>query len=66
MSTLVQTGQAHDALGLTALFGLLAAFTLSTLDGGSVQQRVVSVAFLLLAAVVLERAVRAAVDAECA
>jgi len=49
----VQTGQAHDALGLTTLFGLLAAFTLSTLDGGSVQQRVVSVIFLSLSAVYL-------------
>ena len=49
----VRTGRIHDMLGLTALFGLLAVFTLSTLDGGSVAPRFISVAFLLLAAIYL-------------
>lgn len=48
-----QNGRTHQTFGLVVLFGFLAAFTLSTLDGGSLAPRVVSVAFLLLTAIYL-------------
>jgi O-antigen ligase len=46
-------GRIRERLGLIGLFGVLAAFTLSTLDGGEFAPRVISMVFLLLAAVYL-------------
>jgi O-antigen ligase len=46
-------GRIRERLGLAGLFGVLAAFTLCTLDGGEFAPRVISIVFLLLAAVYL-------------
>ena len=43
-------GRVHDKLGLIGLFGLLAAFTLLTLDGGEVAPRIVSTLLLVFTA----------------
>ena len=46
-------GHIRERLGLLGLFGVLAAFTLCTLDGGEVAPRLISAVFLVLAAVYL-------------
>jgi O-antigen ligase len=40
----------RERLGLLGLFGVLAAFTLCTLDGGDLAPRIISIVFLVLAA----------------
>jgi O-antigen ligase len=44
------TGRVHNKFGLIGLFGLLAAFTLFTLDGGEVTQRIISTVLLVFCA----------------
>jgi O-antigen ligase len=46
----ILTGRIHDALGLYGLFALLSAFTLTTLDGGGIAPRIVSLLLFVLAA----------------
>jgi O-antigen ligase len=46
-------GWVRERLGLWGLFGVLAAFTLFTLDGGDLAPRIISTIFLVLAAVYL-------------
>jgi O-antigen ligase len=46
----ILTGRLRDALGLYGLFAVLSAFTLSTLDGGEIAPRVVSIILFVLAA----------------
>jgi O-antigen ligase len=47
------TGRVHDSAGLASLFVLLAAFTLTTLDGGEFAPRMVSLFLFLVAAIYL-------------